>query len=113
MKILFKSQYLASILDDLNAISRSIILLVFLLNIIGCTSTKYPTLFDAEYAEQNDGAKELLLSQMPTPPKGFKWIMFQGVSLLKPISWSEYKTDKVYTYSIESVAEKRKFETGL
>ncbi len=88
---------------------------VVLLLFSGCfpNQKKSTPLFDAQYAEKSEGVKDLLLSQHPLAPKGFKWIMFQGVSLRKPIEWGEYKTDKVYTSSIESVAKNGKFETGI
>ncbi|MCE3255179.1 MAG: hypothetical protein K0R25_673 [Rickettsiaceae bacterium] len=90
------------------------LLALFCLIFVSCTTTKtISPLFDANSAEHDERIKDLLLSQYPEAPKGFKWIMFQGVALRKPIAWSEYKTDKVYTSSVESVSKKGKFETGI
>jgi hypothetical protein len=89
------------------------LLTIACLNINGCSPRKSYPLFDANSAEHNEKTKELLLSQLPEAPEGFKWIMFQGVALRKPIEWSEYKTDRVYTSSVESIVKYGKFETGI
>ncbi len=91
-----------------------ITLLISLFIITGCVKKQYQSpLFDAKFAEESQAVKDLLISQFPKPPSGFKWIMFQGVALRQPIHWSQYKTNKVYTSSIESVAKNGTFETGL
>lgn len=93
---------------------KSIIPILLIFTVLSSCSSKKPRpLFDAEFAESNEQVKELILSQLKNPLSGYKWSMFQGVMFQKPLNWSEYKTNDIYTTSVESVAKNGKFETGL
>lgn len=87
--------------------SPSLVILISLI-LLSLNACHYP-----QKLTQKRTTSDLILALMPEPQSGFKWIAFKNVMLQRPAKWSEYKTDKVYTSSIESVAKSGKFEIGI
>jgi len=60
----------------------------------------------------DDNSRDIVKA-LGTTPEGFRWVLFRGVALMRPISWHEYSLGNTYCSSIESVPDNGKFETGV
>lgn len=63
--------------------------------------------------EKVNALKQTILDAQPTPPKGFKWVFFQGLFFRVPVAWNTNIEKNQFCSSVESIPEEGRFQTGV